>query len=425
MHTIDASQPRNPQWLHRYDASGEAYGLDIVHSEGGRRIAFIADGRGGLKIVEFKNAFDATLTHYVPIDGIAAGVRVENEHAYIAAAEAGVFIMDVRDVNRPKMIARIPTSEPAMDVQVENGYAYVSAGDLIVINVRDINRVRVVARQRMAGVAYRAAIDGAHTYVAALDGGLQIYDIQKPAAPRSVASYETQGNATNVTVAENRAYVLDSRTGVQVLDVTQPQRPVRVEAYETDGLPIDAQMSGDYLYLLDETTVQIVDMRNLKLVSRFKNLRFPSGLKVIGDTVYVADLYALKIFKINEHLFELSVYDSTVYGEPSRLGDANPRSVGYTTGLGQNFPNPFNPETWIPYRLAQDASVTVNIFSRSGNLVRTIDAGPKAANAYENRRNAVYWDGRNEFGERVANGIYFYTLTATRFSATRKMAILR
>ena len=425
LHTIDVSQPSNPQWLHRYDASGEAYGLDVVQREGGEWVAFIADGRGGLKIVDIKHTLDAALINNIPIDGSAAGVRVDNGHAYIAGGEDGVFVLDVRDVNRPKTIARIPTSDPATGVEVDNGYVYVCAGDLIVIDVRDLNRVRVAARQRMAGAAYQAAIDGAHAYIAALDGGLHIYDIENPAVPRAVGSFETTGNATNVTAAENRAYVLDSRAGVQVLDATDPHRPVRIAAYETDEVPIDAQMSGEYLYLLDEAAIQIVNMRSLELVSRFKNLRFPSGLKVVGDTVYVTDLYALKIFKINEHLFELSVYDSTVFGEQTRFDEANPRSAGYTTGLGQNFPNPFNPETWIPYRLALDANVTVKIFSRNGHLVRTIDAGPKKADAYEKRSDAVYWDGRNEFGEHVANGTYFYTLTANRFSATRKMAIVR
>ena len=425
LHTIDVSQPSNPQWLHRYDASGEAYGLDVVQGEDGGRMAYIADGRGGLKIVEIKEAFDATLTHYIPIGATAADVRVDNGHAYVAAGEEGILILDMRDVNRPNVIARISTSKPAMGIEIDNGYVYVCAGELIVIDVRDLNRIRVVARQRMAGNAHRVVIDGVHAYVAALDGGVRIFDIQNPAAPRAVTSYETTGNATHVTVAEDRAYVLDSRVGVQILDVAEPQRPVRIAQYETDGLPIDAQVSGDYLFLLDETTVQIVDIRNLELVSRFKNLRFPSGLTVIGDAVYVTDLYSLRIFKINEHLFELSVYNPTVFGEPTRLDNAIPRTARYINQLGQNFPNPFNPETWIPFRLAQDANVTVNIFNRSGDLVRTIEVGPKEADVYENRSGAIYWDGRNEFGERVANGTYFYTLTANRFSATRKMAILR
>lgn len=425
LHAVDVSRPSSPQWLHRHVASGEAYGLDIVQGENGRRKVFIADGRGGLKVVDIKDTFDAALTQFIPIDGTAADVQVFNGLACIAGGEEGVFVLDVRDVNRPKTIARISTTEPAVSIEIDNGYAYVSAGDFVVIDVRDLNRIRVVARQRMPGNAYRLAIDGVYAYVAALDGGLRIFDIENPAAPRAVASFETNGNATHVTVAENRAYVLDSRSSVQILDVTDPRRPFRIAQYETDGLPIDAKVSGDYLFLLDGTTLKIVDIHNLELVSRYKNLRFPSGLAVIHDAVYVADLYSLQIFKVNEHLFELSVNDPTVFGELTHLENANPQTVRFTNELGQNFPNPFNPETWIPYRLAQDAKVTVNIFNRSGNLVRTIESGIKKADVYESPSKAVYWDGRNDLGERVGSGTYFYTLSANHFSATRKMAILR
>ena len=425
LHAVDVSQPSNPRWLHRHVASGEAYGLDIVQGENGGRKAFIADGRGGIKIVDLKDTFDATLTHFIPIDGTASDVQVDNGHAYVAGGEEGVFVLNVRDLNRTKKIARITTSEPAAGVEIHNGHAYVSAGDLLVIDVRDLNQIRVVARQPMVGKAYRSAIDGAHAYVAALDGGLQIFDIQNPATPRAVASYETHGNATHVAVADGRAYVLDSGAGVQILDVTDPRRPFRIVGYETDGLPIDAKVSGDYLFLLDGTTLQIVDIRNLELVSHYNDLRFPLGLAVIHDAVYVADLYSLQIFKVNENLFELSVNDPTVFGEPTHLENASPHLERFTYQLGQNFPNPFNPETWIPYRLAQEAKVTVNIFNRSGNIVRTIHAGQREADMYESRNKALYWDGRNELGERVASGAYFYTLTANRFSATRKMTILR
>ena len=90
-----------------------------------------------------------------------------------------------------------------------------------------------------------------------------------------------------------------------------------------------------------------------------------------------------------------------------------------------NYPNPFNPETWIPYRLAEDANVTLTIYDSSGQVVRTLDVGHRIASIYENRSKAVYWDGRNGFGERVVSGIYFYTLTAGDFSATRRMVILK
>ena len=95
------------------------------------------------------------------------------------------------------------------------------------------------------------------------------------------------------------------------------------------------------------------------------------------------------------------------------------------TELLANYPNPFNPETWIPYRLAEDANVTLTIYDLSGQVVRTLQVGHRIASAYENRSKAIYWDGRNDVGERVASGIYFYTLIAGNFSATRKMAILK
>ena len=77
------------------------------------------------------------------------------------------------------------------------------------------------------------------------------------------------------------------------------------------------------------------------------------------------------------------------------------------TELLANYPNPFNPETWIPYRLAEDAFVTLTIYDGSGQIIRMLDVGHRIASAYENRSKAIYWDGRNGLGERVASGIYF------------------
>ena len=93
------------------------------------------------------------------------------------------------------------------------------------------------------------------------------------------------------------------------------------------------------------------------------------------------------------------------------------------TTLLRNYPNPFNPETWIPYQLSEPADVTVSIYSADGKLVRMLALGNQPMGIYESRNRAAYWDGRNEFGEPVASGIYFYTLTAGDFTATRKMLI--
>ena len=93
------------------------------------------------------------------------------------------------------------------------------------------------------------------------------------------------------------------------------------------------------------------------------------------------------------------------------------------TTLLPNFPNPFNPETWMPYQLAEDSNVTLIIRSSDGQPVRRLTLGHQVAGTYYSRSRAAYWDGRNASGESVASGIYFYTLTAGDFTATRKMLI--
>ena len=95
------------------------------------------------------------------------------------------------------------------------------------------------------------------------------------------------------------------------------------------------------------------------------------------------------------------------------------------TLLLANYPNPFNPETWIPYQLATPADVTLTIYDIQGRVVRNLDLGHQRAGMYHSRARAAYWDGRNAVGEPVASGVYFYTLIADDFSATRKMLILK
>ena len=99
--------------------------------------------------------------------------------------------------------------------------------------------------------------------------------------------------------------------------------------------------------------------------------------------------------------------------------------VPEATALLANYPNPFNPETWIPYQLSEAADVTVRIYAADGSVVRTLAFGHQDAGMYHNRSQAAYWDGTNALGETVASGLYFYTLVAGEFTATRRMLILK
>ena len=189
-----------------------------------------------------------------------------------------------------------------------------------------------------------------------------------------------------------------------------------------------------------------------------------------GDLAVESDLFtvslknvttgAIQSAKIVDNQFKLTVVD-TIEARAARLGDvleisaetgsrqfgvetqrhtvsqddisasliSLPELVTYEipaeTVLLANYPNPFNPETWVPFRLASDGIVKLSIYDATGSTVRSIDIGFKIAAVYESKDKAIYWDGRNAFGEQVASGVYFYTLEAGDYISTRKMLILK
>jgi len=108
-----------------------------------------------------------------------------------------------------------------------------------------------------------------------------------------------------------------------------------------------------------------------------------------------------------------------------RLPDLVAYRIPIETKLLPNYPNPFNPETWIPYELSQPTKVTIRIFDAQGRLVRTLSLGHQPAGYYLDKARAAYWDGRNEVGEPIASGAYFYELQAGSFRAVRRMVVLK
>ena len=157
-----------------------------------------------------------------------------------------------------------------------------------------------------------------------------------------------------------------------------------------------------------------------------------------GNTVYVPVNILAKTFPTATiRLWVTATYEVTAPspGAPSLHSQFNPErqqlstfwhdlsQVPEKTALLPNYPNPFNPETWIPYQLAEAAEGQISIYTADGKLVRRLELGQMPSGVYRSRARAAYWDGRNAQGEPVASGIYFYTLTAGDFSATRKMVI--
>ena len=424
--TIDVRTPASPKWVHRYAFGGTVYGLDVVETTADERTIYVANGVGGLRTLEFTSPYHGTLTRNL---SLPAGTLTSNKHfgatrctkirvhdGYgFVAAETGMFVVDLA---QNTIVTFIPTAAPVSDIALHEGYAYLCAESLIVVDSRVPQQSKIAFRRDIDGSAYRIGVNAAspsYAYVAALEGGLHIFDITDPSVPRPVGNYATRGNATGVTLAPRRAYLLDSGIGVAVLDVSDPREPRLHDVYENEALPIDAQVGGNYLYLLDSESVQLIDTRTLTVTSRFRELQFPSELKLTDTALYIADLNQLRIFRVHPDGYSLAV-------EETMPSDWIPDSVKSTptNRLSQNYPNPFNPETWIPYQLASDVNVSLYIYDAQGRRIYSKGLGYRKAGSH-----TAHWDGRNAAGETVASGVYFYAIQAGDFHSTRKMLIRR
>ena len=170
--------------------------------------------------------------------------------------------------------------------------------------------------------------------------------------------------------------------------------------------------------------VQIWDTRTGQPVARFPRPYQQIIFSPDGMTVAVGhDDGRIHLLSIETVLPHLS-HDIPVAVEPDGMLSDLPKAVR-SDALLPNYPNPFNPETWIPYQLAAASPVRIHIYGSIGKRVRTLDLGQQPAGVYHTRNRAAYWDGRNEQGERVATGIYFYRLETDDFTATKRMVIVK
>ncbi len=253
----------------------------------------------------------------------------------------------------------------------------------------------------------------------------------------------SDGTTLATTADENRAEALNFR----VQHVVEPETYyIKVESFE--------QKTGDYtLYAAfvpatDVNADGVVDVLDLMIVAEnFGRFEAPLTGDVNGDGEVnrediIAVLDALEAVAAAPAAVSTTESLQRWIDQAKQLNSTDARfqkgiavlenlltplrdteTIPKATALLANYPNPFNPETWIPYQLAKPADVTLTIYSVEGALVRTLALGHHPAGIYQSRSRAAYWDGRNMMGEPVASGLYFYTLTTGEFSATRKLLI--
>ena len=187
-------------------------------------------------------------------------------------------------------------------------------------------------------------------------------------------------------------------------------------------LAIIAQNIGEYDESLDLNGDEYVTIQDFILVAAHLGESVTNDAPAIGADVLISAHRIQTWLEMAEIEDDGSLTFKRGIANLKRLLQASRPNA---TALLPNYPNPFNPETWIPYHLSHDAEVALTIYDATGALIRRFDLGHQAAGYYTDRTKAAYWDGRNASGELVASGSYFYQLEAEGFSATRKLVILK
>ncbi|MBM3237238.1 T9SS type A sorting domain-containing protein [Candidatus Poribacteria bacterium] len=193
-----------------------------------------------------------------------------------------------------------------------------------------------------------------------------------------------------------------------------------------------AAISGDNIILKWRTESEVNNVgfsvyRSESEEGKYNKISFVSGA---GNTAMPSDYQFVdkKVEAGKTYFYYLEDIDVTgVKNRSNTIKIIVPpaKPVPKAFALLQNFPNPFNPETWVPYELAADAPVVIRIYDLKGQLVRQLDLGNQKAGSYVDKTTAAYWDGKDQLGQSVASGVYFYQLRAGQFIAMRKLVLLK
>ncbi len=273
-------------------------------------------------------------------------------------------------------------------------------------------------------------------------GEIQTCDLDGSNIENLITGLDSPKHIT-IDTTRSKLYWTDGQERILSADLNGKNIQIFLRSPQTLG---HITVGGDHLYWTEKISetqgiIRCADLKQHRLKVLYRLDSVPVGIAVdlASEKLYWTDTQGrirrgnLKGSQIEDVIIGLFVPGYLVLDIPRAMEESLSAAPGHLasfphpelTEVLPNYPNPFNPETWIPYRLAAPSEVSIAIYAADGKLVRTLDLGYRSVGSYEARSRAAYWDGRNDQGEPVASGVYFYTLKAEAFTATRKMLILK
>lgn len=409
---LDITDSYSPELLGKYGFSGRASGIALSDT-----LAAVLDQTGTVVLLNVSDDThpETLATMKLPTGCESASIR--DSLLIVADGRKSIYIIDIADPRLPTLISSFDSLQHAYSITAVGDYIFaIDAGvELRIIDISDPQTPRTVGAYSPPGFALRVAVVGLFAFVTDRSG-LQIVDISDPGNPQWRATYRDTSDSrwtANVRTQGNRL-VLEGDQTIEILDITSPTEPIRLSKYTPPvtyyGIA-DMCLAGDYLVLSRVWNgVQVLDVSNPHqptLVYVYDTPGAAIGAAARDKSVFVADIYSLLSLKIPV-ITDIDEGDGSIPQIPARFE------------LGQNYPNPCNPGTTIPFSLTQSAYAELSIFNVLGQKITSLINGRLPAGYH-----SAVWDGTDSKGEPVSSGVYFYQLTVDSRGTGRKMLLLK
>ncbi len=457
---IDLTEQQYP-----YYAETEGAALSVFYCSVNNKV-YAAANQGGLYEIKAENG---EIVSNFKAGGNAIGLAFDESKLHVADGFGGYVLLDISDVSAPEMLDKFETQIPAYSkgVAVAGDYAFLAAGTsgIIILDVSNTNEVTAIDTITLSsGVAYKVFINDNKAYVACGQGGVRILDITNPASPQILGGFTTAYSAMDVLVEGDYAYVADFLDGMEIWNVSDPNNAVGIATTNQPVNGVGIFKKDNYVFLSGVTSgVRIVDCSDFDNVHEVAYIR-PNNYGetyaafVNDEFIYTAD-GSKGVHVIDYHNFdslkvvgyfqtggrardiyvdnseEKNIYvadeDDGIYilrYEKTDDVENSENEILASFELKQNYPNPFNPTTTISYSIPSViarstamagtqsvVNVALTVYNALGQKIATLVNKKQAAGNY-----TVRFDARD-----LPSGIYFYTLRAGDFVATKKMILMK
>jgi hypothetical protein len=270
----------------------------VVVSDDRDGLAYLADGDGGMKVIDVSNPLNPVLLHTVDTPGFSSDVALSGNMAYVADGNSGLQIIDITDPfsTTPSIVGFVDTPGNAVDVSVVATLVFVadSEAGLRIVDANIPNAPQIIGVQDTLTLCQSVEVSGDYAYVADGIEGLRVLNVSDPENPWIIGGVKGRSwsNATDVEVHGTKAYVTDSGNGLHVVDIANPSNVLEIGHVETTGEAMHVSVSGSVAYVADSTSgMQLIDVADSSNLITFGNIDFQENALstfVTDELVYVA-----------------------------------------------------------------------------------------------------------------------------------------